>query len=343
MHLFSANKRIRFKIRKAKTAIYLGKIYRFMDMNGIIQSLESSTLRYSSSIKFNDPLDCSFYTFDSVDNAQKTFNRIKPKLKKEIFAEIYKCLKKVLGEDRVLDELIEKVDSDIITENDLSKMITDDQAENIFKKILISDPTILYNPNNIKFCCFSKDYYSPQSALMWSHYADKHKGACLAFDVYKLAKETKERSPNTNFLMRNRFLKEINHSTIPFEVRYVRKIPKLKFVNSRKDFRWLITKSKIWSYEKEVRCILTDTKSDQNSEDVIFPFKYLTKIVFGKLSSHEYIEKVKAIVQDKYPNNEIQFEQMKIDDNSLVLIPENLEKMEERDRILKEKYDKYRI
>jgi len=47
MHLFSTNKRIRFKNRKAKTTIYLGKIYRFMDMNGIIKSLETSTLRYS--------------------------------------------------------------------------------------------------------------------------------------------------------------------------------------------------------------------------------------------------------------------------------------------------------
>lgn len=343
MHLFSANKRIRFKSRKAKTAIYLGKIYRFMDMNGIIQSLESSTLRYSSSIKFNDPLDCSFHTFDYIDTVRKSFNRIKPKLKKEIVTGIYNYLKKISGEDSVLDELIVKVDSDSLTENDLSKMITDDQAESIFKRILISDPTIFYNPNNTKFCCFSKDYYSPQSALMWSHYADKHRGACLEFNFYKLAKETKECFPNTNFLMRNQFLKEINPSTIPFEVRYVRKIPKLKFTNSRKDFRWLITKSKVWSYEKEVRCVLVDTKGDQNSEDVTFPFKYLTKIVFGKLSSHEDIEKVKTIVQDKYPNNEIHFEKMEIDDNLLVLFPENLDKIEERDRIIIEEYHKYRI
>jgi hypothetical protein len=237
--------------------------------------------------------------------------------------------------------LIAKAESDGFTEEDLSKIITDDQAENIFFKMLFSDPTIFYNPNAIKFCCFSKDYYSHQSALMWSHYADKHTGACLEFDFYKLAKEAKEHSQFK--IMRNRFVKNINPSVVPFVVRYVKKIPKFKLTQSKIDYRWINTKSKIWNYEKEVRCILANSQENLTTEDVPFPFEYLSKVIFGKFSSQKEIDEVKAIIQDKYPNSNICFEQMEIDDDLLALFPENLEMIEERNRVLKEKYNKYRI
>jgi hypothetical protein len=321
--------------------VYFGKIYRFMDMNGIVQSLKSSTLRYSSTLKFNDPLDCSFYTINYLENVPRMFNRIKSRFKKMFVAETYRAIKGIFGEDNVLNELIAKAESDGCSEEDLSKIITDEQAESIFIKMLVSDPTIFYNPNAIKFCCFSKDYYSHQSALMWSHYADKHKGACLEFDFYKLAKDAKERSHYK--IMRNRFVKNIDTSDVPFVVRYMKKIPKFKFTQSKKDFRWINTKSKIWSYEKEVRCILANSQENLTTEDVHFPYEYLSKVIFGKFSSQNEIDEIKAIIQDKYPNNNICFEQMEIDDDLLALIPENLEIIEERHRILKEKYEKYRI
>jgi hypothetical protein len=328
------NKRKSITIGRSYTKVYFGKIYRFMDMNGIIESLKSSKLRYSSTLKFNDPLDCSFYTFNFEDNSKEFFSRNKTELKKQIVSATYKSFKNIFGDDVVLDDLIAKTKSNDFKEDELSKIINDDQAESIFIKLLASNPTILYDPKSTKFCCFSKDYSSPQSALMWAHYADKHKGACLEFDFYRMAKELKDCSHYKIF--RNRFIKDIDVKFWPFVVSYVDKIPKYKFEQSRRDFKWLCTKSKIWKYEKEVRCILPSSTDNLLISDIPFPFEYLSKVIFGKFSSKEEIAIVRTIICEKFPNNNVIFEQIDIDD-SLVLYPESLEKIEKIHKDLEEK------
>ena len=81
--------------------------------------------------------------------------------------------------------------------------------------------------------CFSRDWRSP---VLWSHYADKHKGMCLGFDVPdKLLKEivyTKGRS-----ILRAGFFKN--------------GLPASDHVE-----RFFITKYEHWRYEEEVRLIL---------------------------------------------------------------------------------------
>ncbi len=81
--------------------------------------------------------------------------------------------------------------------------------------------------------CFSRDWSSP---VLWSHYADKHKGMCLGFDVPdKLLKEivyTKGRS-----ILGDGFLKK--------------GLPASDHVE-----RFFVTKYEHWQYEEEVRLIL---------------------------------------------------------------------------------------
>jgi hypothetical protein len=328
------DKRKSITIGRGYTKVFFGKIYRFMDMNGIVESLKSSTLRYSSTLKFNDPLDCSFHTFNFEENAKDLFTRNKTEFKKQFASAMYESFKNIFGDDVVLDDLIAEKKSNDFKEDELSKIINDDQAESIFIKLLAGNPTILYDPKSIKFCCFSKDYSSPQSALMWAHYADKHKGACLEFDFYRMAKELRDRSSFKVF--RNRFINGVEIKFRPFVVSYVDKIPKYKFEQTRKDFRWLCTKSKIWRYEMEVRCILLGSVDDSLTEDIPFPFEYLSKVIFGKFSSVEEIANVKAIINEKYPNNKVLFEQMDIND-SLALYPESLAKIEKTHKDLQEK------
>lgn len=72
--------------------------------------------------------------------------------------------------------------------------------------------------------CFSKHWHNP---VLWSHYADKHRGVCLGFDIDK------------------RCVRPVS---------YVEKRPRLKIPPSQKDADLLLfTKFVGWQYEEEWR------------------------------------------------------------------------------------------
>lgn len=75
--------------------------------------------------------------------------------------------------------------------------------------------------------CLSADWRDP---VIWAHYADKHKGLCLGFEVAE---------------------KTVRH------VRYVdRRLPFPKnpeALDLEEAYNWFLTKFKNWAYEKEVR------------------------------------------------------------------------------------------
>ncbi|WP_316674863.1 DUF2971 domain-containing protein [uncultured Tolumonas sp.] len=113
----------------------------------------------------------------------------------------------------------------------------------------------------------------PDSILMWSHYADNHKGICLEFDVD---------------LKLNNTLLAVNYAT---------KYPKVSIYDmginlAKTTHSILATKSADWSYEKEWRYIVND-KSDQLINN---PFK-LTSIIFGARSKSEDIETILEAVK----------------------------------------------
>jgi hypothetical protein len=121
--------------------------------------------------------------------------------------------------------------------------------------------------------CLSK---KNDNTLMWSHYADKHKGVCIGFRVPTLS-----------------------GPTITVEVKYVDEIKSLEhsFVTSASTVHWMCTKSKIWEYEEEVRMI-------DITHNGIFPFaKFcLCEIYFGMATPQEEIEALKSIIKQKgYP------------------------------------------
>jgi hypothetical protein len=75
--------------------------------------------------------------------------------------------------------------------------------------------------------CMSADWRDP---VIWAHYADKHKGLCLGFEVAE---------------------KTVRH------VRYVdRRLPFPKSpeaIEIEEAYNWFLTKFKSWAYEKEIR------------------------------------------------------------------------------------------
>ena len=98
-------------------------------------------------------------------------------------------------------------------------------------------------PNRIGVFSLSWNY---KSILLWSHYADSHKGYCVGFNVGKL-----KRFCEKTFLE--------HQETISLEeVRYQEKYPFINAYKLSSDERLkcqLLTKSPEWQYEKEYRLI----------------------------------------------------------------------------------------
>jgi hypothetical protein len=166
---------------------------------------------------------------------------------------------------------------------------------------------------NIRVACFSRldknDEFHNQ-VLMWSHYADNHKGFCIEYDLESLKNDIQFTFKDCEYYEnRDEYIKERNEAIIKaglFPMEYTSKrinIPvtklnqikidstgKIKY-NSNIDeliYKTFIVKSANWSYEKEWRIIIDEKIS--NHFDNKIPFPYIKKIYLGCKASNELID-----------------------------------------------------
>ena len=100
--------------------------------------------------------------------------------------------------------------------------------------------------------------------LMWSHYADGHKGFCLQFNI----------NP-----------KLYPFGEMLFQVQYTSSYPQITITKNHKDQtrKVLLTKSTSWEYEKEWRIF----DPDDSLGIRVFPADMLTGVIFGCEMPHE--------------------------------------------------------
>ena len=113
--------------------------------------------------------------------------------------------------------------------------------------------------------CFSNTF---KNTLMWSHYADEHKGIVIGFNRNAIEKHTKKIFiANVDYPKNN-------------------KRPKFHFAMTLKGNNWIdpirLTKSNEWNYEEEVRLFLYEPNRE---EKVSFFYDYkeelINRIYFG--------------------------------------------------------------
>jgi hypothetical protein len=126
-------------------------------------------------------------------------------------------------------------------------------------------------------CCFSKNM---NEILMWSHYADNHRGVCLEFEI-------------TNEEIIKGQLIEINYSN---ELTIIDNVERtstghlsLSIISNGK---FLATKFKNWSHEEELRTYVICEDANLTGEEKPFLGK-LTAIYFGKNAFKDDIALVK--------------------------------------------------
>lgn len=120
--------------------------------------------------------------------------------------------------------------------------------------------------SNHGLLCFSRDWHNP---VQWSHYAEKHTGMCLGFDI-----PDEHLGPVT--YSRKRLVVEAESLRNPREL------------NEETARRFLFTKYSHWRYENEVRCFVTLEEKDPDKNLYFAEFSdklRLAAVIIGAQSS----------------------------------------------------------
>ena len=211
-------------------------LYRYWGVRGerlewIRKLIVDSELYFEQPGNFNDPLDCrippSFTA--SRDVKQKYWNRVAMEHHQDT-------------DRRTRRKIVAGLIRDSVTSNGRQKL-----EEGVFQSV---------NKNGI--VCFSKD---ASSMLLWSYYAEGHRGIAIRFDT-SLAR-----------------LSTFREQVIPIEIRYENKLPETNFYHSTtNEFLTAIlgTKAKAWEHEKEWRLLCVGHTGYLHS-----PLDLVNGIIFG--------------------------------------------------------------
>ncbi len=246
-------------------------IYKFFRINEYLYDLLISNQLYFSSIRqFNDPYD-SMFSLENVDE--------------EMISAFYSRSEKVSEEGR------EKILS-------------------AYRKNPTEFSDTLINPfrlwlSHFGICSFSK---IKDNILMWSHYADKHRGVCLGFDHDILIKAFNQYD---NVEYKNELIK--------FSLKDAEKLIS----------KTLLTKSEDWQYEEEYRFFL------ESSRHAFFPLEALVEINFGVNCSIRNKMSI-AYLANQLHYDKCNFYQSIIDKNKYLVDYENIDLNKLREEVLAE-------
>jgi hypothetical protein len=241
-------------------------IYKYTSFDSGKLILEHSSLRFSQVEALNDPFELS-PLMDKYKRTLKAKARNEPKLRDGF-------IKMSLIEKEALIQYIIKPSIETV-------------VDSIKNNLILS---LTKKENNL---------------LMWSHYADSHKGILIGFD-----------SGNDFFQG-----KEHREMTCTYNVHYSEERPeffdchtvlsKYKPIESSVGAyrRMLLTKSPEWEYEQEVRMFALSKGASEVSNDNIYLFNFpkeaLKKIVFGCQMSNVDKDELAKFIRVLYPNVEL--------------------------------------
>ncbi len=228
-----------------------------------IKGLKEKTIHFKCPAEYNDPFDCRLnLIIDGTDEQWESYRQR-------------------MGIS--LDEL---------NSYKANRKITSGNSGKYYKEIH------RHSLLTIRISCFSE---VSDNILMWSHYADSHKGICLMFETIKF--------DTIQYMVFNKEDLQYNSSNLPpdhsgiIRVRYAEKLPEaynhLEY-DKDKIAPFLMTKSIDWAYEKEWRMMLP--KEALKTENPRYLDNQLKGIIFGLSCSDENKNLVKDIVSGQGVN-----------------------------------------
>ena len=250
-------------------------IYKYRPINkNTIESLINNTLYFSPPKEFNDPFDTNV----KVDFIGSPGSEIK---------KVYK-IKGLTIPDVVYDDVLK--DSGNVNKH--IEMLNESDSDFYHKYSMM--------------CCFSK---KKDNLLMWSHYANSHKGIVLGFKVYTPNNNSKDHYildfDDERFKgLTSSYAKNPNGLPV-WDVLYKNFKPE-KIVNSEASYfimEKMRMKSVEWSYEEEMRIIFFNPIG---SRSVKYKSESLSEIIFGINTTNTDVKLIIDIV-DKFYNHSIEY------------------------------------
>ncbi|UHG93303.1 DUF2971 domain-containing protein [Spirosoma oryzicola] len=231
-------------------------IYHYASYTTAISILTGRSLKFSSPESFNDPFDMfeGLIDFTSSGRSRK------------------------LWMQKAVDHNSNK------QKRELLKKIKEVGIEN-FERLAYESFTRQRRESGV--CCFSE---KSDIALMWSHYAEKHRGVCFGFSFQPVVSQD-------HYFMTLK------------KVKYISKIDPVNYYNKSDKCidHWVTSKSTVWEYEKEVRGFINDRYGYD-----LFPFSKicLKEIFLGcRLSKRERDEILMLVKENDYsPTNVMKME-----------------------------------
>ena len=269
----------------------MSKIYKYTSLESAVSILDSESVVLKHPSEFNDLYDCVFK--QNEKDKKKIRKLLKDYTVLSIMVELTKAdgamdtgpVKFVKAELSILKKALQKLpyyDGSpglVLLYNQIAKKKPDiaktiEEAFDKYQKQL--DDAIEDARKNALISCFSK---RKDSLLMWSHYADSHKGVCIEY----------ERPDNDDFLdviyqakrPEAELYKAVSHA-IALSIMSGGDLEAAHFENIKELAKPFLVKSLEWKYEEEIRCLYLSNKYEKYG--IIFDGKrYLINI--GKPTS----------------------------------------------------------
>ena len=231
-------------------------LYKYSAINEwTLKSLENRSVHFTCPNNFNDPFDCrlNIYMNGSDEEWKAHLNRIG------------------------------KIDVDLNTfkEQEILYLENSDTFQLELQNLAL---------DTTRMSCFTTE---PNNMLLWSHYANCHRGICLVYQarrydtfLYMEFDEADVTYPNNQLASNCGGIMRVNYSdTLPPAYNH------LKY-NRDELAPFLLTKSEDWSYEKEWRMILPS--SALANDDPRLMDGYFMGVIFGLRCTQQDIVRVKA-------------------------------------------------
>jgi hypothetical protein len=226
--------------------------YRGVSYEHSFHELTTGELYFPSPKDFNDPFDChNLFSFDgATDSHWKNF---------------FKIVFEVNEPNSTALEMDEKIDKIIRSGRTRDKETLDGLWEEW-------DCTLGGHNNEYGIVCLSK---KPNDILMWSHYAEKHKGYCLKFNTLLLA-----------------------NAFSCYDVKYRRNYPRIKECSGLNEMAdiFMTSKSNHWEYEEEVRLLMPPSNGGRSHK---FPPEALEGVTFGCNMEETNKDNIRQLLNDK--------------------------------------------
>jgi hypothetical protein len=261
------------------------QVIKFFEAEHAIDNLRNERLKVSQSQDFNDP----FEILVADNSIPETYEEFKHKL---TFNTSFR---------NILIEILLKREPSISRKNlkkHILKLINNGTVKEyfgIFKEEEVEYARTSRNEldRKLRICCFSNLSFE-SSTLMWSHYADSHKGIVVAMDLDSIA------LPQDH----DYFFQEVDYprSKERILVKYL-EVEKNSEEQEKIRSSWK-TKSKEWEYEKEIRWFIPIEQCTEDKDTKLW-FKKINpqsikSICFGLKCGEKDKEEIRKLVKENY-------------------------------------------